>query len=211
MKIPFYPNHPDGTYCYQSTLKMVLKHCTGKEYSLQELARETGKLEGKWTWPTTSFLWLMRNGFEIRLMEDFSYEEFANRGKEYLAEHSGQEVADAQEKHSDLPREQKIALQFVAQSKLVLSQKIPTWEDLKRLFKEGYLIICNINANLLFEMQGYSGHFVLLTDINDEKLVLHDPGLPPRPFVSVSKKTFEKAWGYPTERSRNILAIKKEQ
>ncbi len=207
-KVPFFANLPDGTHCYQAALKMVLTAFTKKDWSFELLDRLTGKLEGKWTWPTQSFIWMLENGFEIKLIEEFSYEVFAERGKDYLAEKCGSEVANAQEANSDLAREQQLAAEFIQKGGRV-DHRIPTFNDLKNLLNEGYLIICNINANLLYGHAGYSGHFVLPIEITDQEIILHDPGLPPAPSTRVSLDIFEKAWGYPTEREKNILGIKK--
>ena len=111
-KIPFFANLPDGTHCYQSALKMILTYFTQKDFSFAELDQISGKLEGKWTWPTTSLIWLLDNGFEIKLIEEFNYESFGKEGKDYLIKRCGEEVANAQEANSDLPREQKLAPQL---------------------------------------------------------------------------------------------------
>lgn len=205
-KIPFFANLPDGTHCYQSALKMILTYFTQKDFSFAELDQISGKLEGKWTWPTTSLIWLIDNGFEIKLIEEFSYEAFGKEGKSYLAKRCGEEVANAQEANSDLPREQKLALQFA--KRIAIDCRIPSWADLKNLFQEGYLLICNINAAVLYGQEGYSGHFVIPVQIMSEDIILHDPGLPPNPSFKVSQKIFDRAWGYPTEHEKNILAIR---
>lgn len=206
-QVPFFANLADGTHCYQAALKMVLTTFTGKEWPFELLDQLSGKLEGKWTWPTQSFIWLIENGFEIRLIEEFSYEAFAKRGKEYLVEKCGLEVANAQEVNSDLVREQQLAFEFIKKGGKV-EYRIPTLDDLKYLLNENYLIICNINANLLYNYPGYSGHFVLPLEIADQEITLHDPGLPPAPSTKVTLDIFEKAWGYPTEKEKNVLGIK---
>ncbi len=75
--------------------------------------------------------------------------------------------------------------------------------------KDDYLIICNINANQLYSQAGYSGHFVVVVEVGADDIIIHDPGLPPAPSLKVPKAIFEKAWGYPTENEKNILAIRK--
>lgn len=185
---------------------MVLTYFTNREWSYTELIQITGKLEGKWTWPTTSLLWLLDHGYDVQLIEEFSYEEFAKRGKDYLIEKCGEEVADIQETNSDLPREQKLAAEVAKRSPVDF--RTPSWKDLEQLFKEDYLIICNINASTLYHRKGYSGHFVVPVSVTSDEITLHDPGLPPSPSFTVSKQTFEKAWAYPTEHEKNILAIK---
>lgn len=207
-KIPFFANLADGTHCYQAALKMILTHWTGGEPSFDDLDRLSGKREGKWTWPTASLIWLMEQGFELKLIETFSFEDFAKEGKNYLVRKCGQEVADAQEQNSDLPREQELAVQFVKKGGRV-DFRIPEWKDLENLFKDDYLMICNINANCLYNHPGYSGHFVVPVTMDEESVTLHDPGLPPAPFLKVSREQFEKAWAYPTPDDKNILGIRK--
>ncbi|MBI4224037.1 MAG: hypothetical protein HY609_03825, partial [Deltaproteobacteria bacterium] len=107
--VPFFANLSDGTHCYQAALKMVLTYFTGKEWSFDALDLLTGKLKDKWTWPTASLIWLTENGFAVKLVEKFSYRDFAARGKDYLIEKCGREVAGAQALHSDLFREQALA------------------------------------------------------------------------------------------------------
>ncbi|OGQ04059.1 MAG: hypothetical protein A2W61_05540 [Deltaproteobacteria bacterium RIFCSPLOWO2_01_44_7] len=206
--IPFVVNHSDGTYCFQAALAMILQFFTDKKYSFEELNKLSQKLTGKWTWPTASLLWLLDHGYEIKLIETFSYEEFGKKGKDYLIKAYGLEVANAQEANSDLPREQKLALEF--SKKGCVENRIPDWNDLKELFNEGYLIICNINACSLYRKEGYSGHFVVPTSIAEDDIIIHDPGLPPHPSFKVKREVFEKGWGYPNDRAKNILAIRKK-
>lgn len=207
-QVPFFANLPDGTHCYQAALKMVLTYFINKEWSDEELDQITQKLKDKWTWPTASLIWLLKNGFEIKMIEEFSYEAFADKGKDYLIEKCGIEVANAQEANSDIQREKRLAVEFV-QSGGRVDYRIPAWKDLEYLFKAEYLIICNINANLLYNHSGYSGHFVVPIAMTNKEIILHDPGLPPAPSIKVEKEVFEKAWAYPTEGEKNILAIRK--
>ena len=206
-QIPYFANLEDGTHCYQAALKMVLSYFYNKDWSFKELDCITGKLPGKWTWPTASLLWLLDHQFEVRLIETFDYNAFAKRGKDYLAEKYGDEVAEAQNQNSDLAREQKLAEKFA--QKNCVTQRTPEWHDLECLFKDKYLIICNINACLIHNRKGYSGHFVVPLKVSGSSIVLHDPGLPPLPSITVTKELFEAAWGYPSEEAKNILAIRK--
>lgn len=205
--IPFVANLADGTHCYQAALKMILTFFERRDWAFEELDKLSGKLAGKWTWPTTSLLWLLEHGYEIKLIEEFSYEEFAKRGRDYLVEKCGSEVAKAQEANSDLPREQKLAATFVKRGSV--DYRIPAWKDLEQLFQEGYLIICNVNACRLYQKGAYSGHFVVPIEVFSDHIFLHDPGLPPKPSLKVSRAIFEEAWGYPTDHEKNILAIRK--
>ncbi|MDP2599409.1 MAG: hypothetical protein Q8P84_01570 [Deltaproteobacteria bacterium] len=205
--IPFFANIGDGTHCYQAALKMVLHFFTGREWSFEELDKLSGKKPGQWTWPTQSLIWLLDHGYQVKLLEEFDYKDFGKRGRDYLAEKWGEEVAKEQETHSDLVHEQALALEFAKRAPL--EYRVPEWDDLEKMFDAGYLLICNVNASLLHHLEGYSGHFVVPVAIERQIITIHDPGLPPSPSLRVAKKVFEKAWGYPTRHERNLLAIRK--
>jgi len=210
MKVPFFSNTEDGTHCFQAALRIVLGHFwPDREFMYEELDKITAKVPGKWTWPTAAMIWLMENGFELHLVEDFDYKEFAQRGEQYIIEKCGPEVGEAQIKNSIISREQEYAAKFVKIAPL--ERRIPTFKDIKNYLSDGYLIICNINASTLYNQPGYSGHFVVIFRYGWRTLTIHDPGLPPRPSLHVKKNVFEKAWAYPTEREKNLLAIRLRQ
>jgi len=207
MNIPFYPNTGDGTHCFQAALKMALAFFQPeREYTYEELDAISHKLPGKWTWPTAAMLWLMQNGYELRLVEEFDYDAFAKRGAAYLIDKCGQEVAQAQIENSDIGREQEIAEQFVQYAPL--EHRVPELKDVETFMADHWVVICNVNSALLHGQPGYSGHFVVIVDSNDEEVTIHDPGLPPYENFAVTRADFEKAWGYPTISDKNLLAIR---
>ena len=206
-EISFFPNTGDGTHCYQAALKMVLSCFDPKEWSYEELNQISDKQKGKWTWPTASFLWLLNQGYEVRLIEEFDYSDFAKRGYEYLLEKSGKEIAEGQAANSDLASEQGWAKKLAAHPKFQQEHRIPLWQDLDHLLAEDYGLICNVNACKLYDKPGYSAHFVVPMAVTSTHILLHDPGLPPKPDQRVLHKPFEKAWGYPTDHEKNLVAI----
>jgi hypothetical protein len=178
MKIPFYPNTGDGTHCFQAALRMVLGYFEPeREFTYEELDRISQKLPGKWTWPTAAMLWLMEHRYELRLVEEFDYAAFAERGADYLMEKCGQEVAQVQIENSDIGREQEIAAKFVQYAPL--EHRIPELADVERFIADNWVVICNVNSSLLHNQSGYSGHFVIVVDVTADEVVIHDPGLPP--------------------------------
>ena len=119
---------------------------------------------------------------------------------------AGPEVGEAQIANSDIERELKYAKKF---AKLNLVEKrLPTFDDIRSLVTDGYLLICNINAAALYNQPGYSGHFVVVFACDRENIIFHDPGLPPGPDSHFPLSQFEKAWAYPTENEKNLLAIR---
>ncbi len=138
--VPFYENTPDNTHCFQAALRMVLKYfLPDKDYAWEELEVITAKKKDGWTWPIAAMIWLSKNGFEIKDIELFDYQEFSKTGKKYLAEKFGTEVAEAQDKFTDLPQEQRFSADLL--NYVHVEMRMPDIDDVRMLLDEGYLLI----------------------------------------------------------------------
>jgi hypothetical protein len=205
--VPFIGNAADNLHCYQACIGMALWYFTGKKWSWKELEKLTGMKKGKWTWSTESLLQLHAMGFEIKEEAAFDVEQFIKHGKKYLIKAMGKDVGEAQARHSDLPAERRRAKKSLRFG--MYQKRLPNLRDVNRLLKQGYLVICNVNGRKFHDLDGYSGHFVLLYGRDTKHLWIHDPGLPPREAMRVPLKAFKKVWEYPDRFARNILAIRK--
>jgi len=205
--IPFYHNTPDKTHCFQACIKMLAKHYWSKEnYLWEELDKLTAKAKDLWTWPMAGVLWMQQKGVEVIDIETFDYKRFVNEKEQYLLSFYGQEAGLEQIKYSNINQELIYAKEF--KEKVIIQNRIPVKQDLVALLKKGYLLICCINAQALNKKKGYVGHFVLIKGYDDESLFLHDPGLPYFENRKVAYELFEKAWAYPDEKVKNILAFR---
>lgn len=178
-----------------------------REFTYAELDEISRKEPGKWTWPTAAMLWMIGQGLEIKLIEEFDYKALVERGGDYIIERFGEEVGRSQIANSDIDREIDIARKFVKVAPL--EYRIPEAGDIKRLIKKGFVVVLNVNAAALHGIQGYSGHFVVVCDVGKKGITIHDPGVPPYPNFEVPSDIFERAWGYPSNRDKNLLAIRK--
>lgn len=206
MKIEFFANSITGRHCYQACLKMVVNHFDNRCLDFQDLELITCNHTG-WTWPTAGMIWLLMNGYEIKLIEDFEYDRFALQGIDYLTERYGAEVVHELAANSDINKERKIASIFPVQYQ---THAVPAPADIYALLQDGWVVIVNVNANALYDKFGYVGHFVIVCDVTAESVIIHDSGLPPKPYQPIAINKFMSAWGYPSPRDANILAIKKE-
>lgn len=186
---------------------MVLKYfLPEKNFSWKKLDKITAKKKGFWTWPMQGLINLKKMGFRVINMEDFGYKRFVKEGGRYLIQRFGKEVGEAQIRNSDIPQQRKIAKAFI---KIFDAQfKTPIITDIKKLLRDGYLVVCNLNSRILDNKKGYIGHFVLVFGFDKNNLYLHDPGLPLRKNRQVSIRKFIKAWAYPSEREKNLIAFK---
>jgi hypothetical protein len=207
--VPFFSNTPDDTHCFQAALKMVLKYFEPVEdFSWDDLDRYTGKEVDKWTWPMAGLTWMRSRGYCVKDIELFSYYDFLKSGEQYLVKEFGEEIAREQITHSrDLAREQAATELFL--KTVEVEHRAPDSSEIPNLLKEGWLVICNVNARALNSRSGYVGHFIVITGSGDDEFIFHDPGLPPLESRKVSYKIFEQAWAFPNQTAKNIMAFKR--
>jgi len=204
--IPFYAQ-PDSTSCYQACLKMILASLKPeKEYSWEELYTFCDKKPDKWTWPLRSMINLSQMGFEVINIEQFDYEKFIVNPVIYMEEIFGKEMAEAQDKHSDIPAEVENAKEFI--KKIKTEDRIPTISDLKDLLKQDYKLLLNVNTRVLRDREGYAGHAIILKYIDDKKVIINDPDGENGENNEHSLEKFLKAWEYPDEKARNIMGVR---
>jgi len=207
---PFYSNTKDNTHCFQAVIKMIAEtYWPDESYSWDELDVLTQKKVGMWTWPMAGYVWLAGKDIRIESMSIFDFQVFHEEGYDYFLKTFGKEVADEQATHADLAQGQVLADQFINHDRISLVIKIPSHTDIQQKLEDDYLIVCNVNQKALNNEQGYSGHFVLVYDYDEDGYLLNDPGLPSHKGRHVSFEVFERAWAYPDKNAMNLTAIKK--
>ena len=205
--VPFFANLPDDLYCFEASIRMILKYFQPeKEYSWEEIRKITGKKEGLWTWPQHAMVELLARGFDVINVEDFDFRAFIKNPQEFLKLQYGEDGAREQVAHSDIEAEKRYAQELLQHGKQEM--RIPDFSDIRSFLGKGFLVVCLINAKALNGQEGYVGHFVVVFACNDEMIAFHDPGLPPTPNRTVVLKDSKKAWAYPTEKAKGIIAIK---
>jgi hypothetical protein len=206
--VPFYANTADNKHCFEASIRMVLKYfLPEQDFSWDKLDEMSAKVPGKATWPQQTLINLHNMGFDIALIEGFDGHAFVEKGAVYLQQAFGKEVADWQVANSDIEQEQRIYSQLF-QTDAHVENRIPTLAECKKYLENGYLTICMINSRKLNNKEGYAGHAVLVYQIDDTSVMLHDPGLPPQQARTVSHNEFEAAWAYPNTEAKSIIAIK---
>lgn len=206
LNVPFYANTPDDTHCFQAALRSVLGYFQpDTSFTWEELDVLTGKKPGMWTWAMTGLLWLQEQGYTVKNIEEFDYEDFAARGKVYLAEAYGADIAEQQAAHAVLADEQKTAREFT--KRIHHENRLPTFEEAQQLIDQNFVLIANVNSRALNNRAGFVGHYAVIIGYDDADLILHDPGLPPMERRRVSREQFLLGWDSPDEHRRNIMAI----
>lgn len=207
LDVPFYANTPDDTHCYQSALRMIIKYYQpGKDYSWDDLDKITGKFPKGSTWGALGHIWLVEQGFDVEYWSLLKWNEFVEKGYDYLLQEFGGQVADWQAQNGDIALEQTRAQQ--ALSKVPTFQKEPHIKNITDFLDRGYLLKCTVNSSMLNDKSGYTGHVVVVKGYTYTSLILHDPGPPYLKDREVGFETFESAWAYPNNSAKELTAIK---
>lgn len=208
-KVPFYKNSKDDFHCVQACLKSVLKICfPNKNFSFNYLDKVTMHKRNKLTWDFAMLLFLLKMGFDVVYITKFDYKKFARQGDKYLRFFWRDDVYQYQKKYSDLKQERSLATKLVKNKKVSFSKRPARFSDLKRLFKNKYLVMVSINPFVLDGEDEYGSHMVLVTNITKKFIYFHDPGNPPRPNRKASIRKFWKAASYPDDSSVDLIAVK---
>ncbi|MBN2203090.1 MAG: peptidase C39 family protein [Candidatus Aenigmarchaeota archaeon] len=207
MNIPYFIQ-PDNTHCFQACIKMALKHFfPEKNFSYEELDRISDKKEGKWSWVSAAFVELKKMGLDVSVYSDFDYTAFSKRGADYIREKFSKEAADKNLEMTDIDSEMKNASKMVKTG--IYNNKIFELDDVKNWFEKGYLEILVVNSNILNNKSGFNGHAVVLTGIEDNKFLVHDPSMIyGSANREVKKDIFTNALFYPGK-ERDAYLIKK--
>jgi hypothetical protein len=207
MNIPFVPNQADNVHCLEAAIEMVLRYFwPTRQFTLDQIEQITQKVPGKWSAPPAAMLWLAEHGFEIVEIAGFDNRRFVSEGASYLREEFGEAFARAQEAQGDLDREQSILGQVL--ERIQSEVRNPTTNDIANFLAEGYVTICHVNSSIVNSTPGYVGHYLVITDISDTAIVVHDPGLPGEANRLIPRRIFQKAWAYPNEKMKNLIGFR---
>lgn len=166
----------------------------------------TGFEKEKGTWASAVLLWFKNNGFDVRHITLFDYEDFIENGGDYLIRLTGKKVGQWQIEHSNIPLEQKRAKTLLRAG--VIENRQPTQKDIIHYLENGYLVRVLVNMATLNDKTGYIGHAIVVSGYDDEGFIIQDPGLPPIENRKVCFADFEAAWADPNEQSKELDAIK---
>lgn len=187
---------------------MILKHfLPEQDFSWDELDEKTAKQKDMWTWPMAGLCWFQEIGFDVKYIENFDFQAFLDRKEDYLIEHFGHDVGSDQIKHSNIQAEMQWTEKFLQNVRS--ENRIPSIDEIIRFLDEGYLVAVIVNYRSLYNLEGYSGHCIVINGYTDnEHLIINDPNSPDSRETQISYEQFEKGWSYPDKSANNITALK---
>lgn len=189
----FYKNWKDDNHCLQAAVMMVLNTLDGP-VKWEEVNKATRYENGLYTWTIAGVLALAERISGIIFYSTMDYQQFAERGEEYLREYweNSPEWFKLQEQHASLgfSKEQSIAKELILR-RLFEKRRLTKYE--LEVLLANHLLIVLADSGLLSGGET-EGHFILLYDQKGGEFLIHDPGLPPRPAWAVDKDQFMEAF-----------------
>lgn len=176
----------------QMSLKMMLAVLMpGRDFTLEELEKITGKSADGSAFATHYLIWLADQGFEIKRWDTYDWKAFERDGVEYIRRAIGDEAAEYTARTADMAFEQSAIDEFLNKVKLI-HQK-PTVEDAEEALRAGWIVRAPVNARVLNAQEGYLGHSVVIIGFDGDNVIFHDPGLPAVAARRESRALFQKA------------------
>lgn len=194
LEVPFIKNLDNR--CVSATTGMVLAYfMPEKKYTMAELDKLCGYVEGRGTWQAESLLQLHKLGFQVHTIEGFDHEAFASDPRKYLSSILDKEALDYQLKHTDLELEPQRIQEYIDLG-LSLENRPATDDDVRSFIDEGWLVRLEVNGQPLAGKTGYSEHSILVISYDEDNVVIHNPdGMNGnKPNQKVSWELLNQAW-----------------
>jgi len=201
----------DDVHCMECCLRSIIDHFENKpEMTWQDIDRLCKKEPGKWSWPYFANYSMLERGYDVISMADGDPRDIVEIGmRQYLINVQGKQAAEISIKNSVPMQEIEDGVRlFVNHSGFRHVKKIPTLEDINDLLEQGFLIKSMVNVRVLNNIEGYAGHGVLIYDMDDQYVYMHDPGLPSMPERKVTYEDYIRAATSPIKTNWSIVGYK---
>lgn len=171
---------------------MILGYFEPKNsYTFADLESITGKIAEKGSWSFQWSIWFAKHGYKITHYSTFDFNAFNREGIEYIRRAYGDETADWQAANSDIPQARTLVEQYLLQVHII--KRRPTISDIEFELNSGGVVKVMVNSNTLNNTAGYTGHSVVILDIDVSDVWFHDPGLPAVANRKVKLLKFQEA------------------
>lgn len=196
--VPFVGNDENPSdKCVPAVVAMVLGYFFPKQkFTMNQAEQICGYVPGKGTWKTKLLLSLNELGLQTKWIEDFDHSMFVKDPEGYLATILDEEALDWQIRNSNLPEEAERMGQYLSKG-LPLEERKGTRQDIKNFLNEGWLVMVEVNENVIAGVPGYLGHVVLVVGYDDDvNVVIHNPdgNNGNKPNQVISWELLEQAW-----------------
>jgi len=197
------------TRCVQAAFRMLVYAYRHVDIDKQEADRITGYVEGRGTWQFRMFLGLAQHGLHVTDHEDFDVNLFLKNQRQAISRQVGDEVVvQGILDETDLEAEHRAVRACLASELIEFKETVPSFDDFRGYISEGCVCLANVNRRILDRKPGREGHILLVEDISDSEVLVHDPGPGGGLNITLERDLFAEAWTSPSPEVANIIAIR---
>lgn len=187
---------------------MAYEAQTGIRLNMAEAERLTGYVAGRATWSYAAMLALADAGLNVTQIEATSPEAFVVDPVQEVRRLYGDVEAERWVlRHDALALEVERVRRCRQDPRVRFEVREPTLDDLRAGLAAGASVIVSLNHNRLVASDGYTPHFVLVTDLDAQQVILDNPGPPACEGQVVGIERFLAAWHSPNAIAANALLV----
>ena len=176
-----------------AAIRSILEYFTSQEYNWQTMERLLGYEPGKAAWTVKAWTQLAKQGFDIKMIENFDYQRYEKEGESYLASFLRPEELRWQLEHSNLLEIRPLIPEFLRT--VQYEKRSLNTQDIDIMLENGYLVSVQLNSKVLNREPGYDAHMIVVYDKDSDGFLAHDPGNPPKEGRHIPPELMYEAMG----------------
>lgn len=204
----FYKNI-DSSHCVQACLKSLFSILLpDRTFSWKALEELTEYMPGHGAWVYPELLAMNQLGVEAHFTTGFDCRRFISEGFDCIEDEYGKEVADYERAHPHDYKKIQRQMQEALDKHLIV-ERPGTKDDIVEHINNEWYVMLLVNSKVLNNKQGCTGHRILAYGYDDSGVIVHDPGSThAQAGRRISWDLLEKAWAYPNENAKEMLAVR---
>lgn len=202
-------NEPGALHCAQDCMIMAIYSIKGQKFTMEEAEKLTGYVKGRDTWPYEMYLSFSKMGILTKSIEIVDPKNFVKDPEKEIKRVWPGKIGDYIINETDLELEKNRIKQCLESSDIVFEVRQPTAVDIMEALKTGWLPMVSLDYGKLHNTnEGYEGHLVIISGMDDKTVELYDPGPPGDEALLVSIEKLKTAIQSPTNESGAVILIK---
>lgn len=202
-------NSERAEHCVHACFQMVFRTLRGGSVpSFIELDQLMNKRPGKYTYEFALLAEMPSRGFETHIIWALDLSELNADPAAFLFRHYGPEVGKVTTANTDLNQLSVDAKLLAASKSVSILQRPASRADVVNLITEGFYLICTVNQRVLQADPGDVAHNILVFGFSSRGVRIHNPGPPSVSAAEIAWDLFDRAWAFPSDRARNLLAFR---
>ncbi|MFH1316974.1 MAG: hypothetical protein ABII01_05640 [Candidatus Woesearchaeota archaeon] len=182
-----------GPSCVPAQVLMALDYYyPDSNYTLAQIDENVGRKDDKWVWFSQALPVLIDEGLDAYY---YSASPYQNLTPEFTIRFYGEEDGTVINQVTDWVEFNRSRDYILASSRFY--NKVLDWQTVEDEFRKGSVILMIIDINIADKIEElpYSGHGIIITDIEKDTVTFHDSN--GRPNLKIEKSHFIKAWNAP--------------